>query len=641
MKFEDAFSVSGGSPPAGAAQTIAPEFHVAFADVPQALKELPHWVGWKLETKDGRLTKIPYNINTGRYASTTKPETWTTFDHAVEVASDESQEYGGIGFVFTGTEVVGIDFDGVLKNGAPEPFFLDILEKLGNPYCEVSPSGTGLHAYVSSPQTPERNKFITGHYGVEIYSGLGGGRFFTMTGKRFSGDGIPRIDDLELVCLLISQGRNEKFKKLWMGDISDYHDDHSSADFAFLLLLARLVKRDPQKMEKVFSASKLGQRGKWTEREDYRKRTITAAIGAEEPVSTKTASKGLEFHLPAVTTGTHRDYVVAPAARQEDGWFPCGAVSLVGGSSGAGKTTAIIDMLAKQAVKVPVLGHETFGRSYVVLMIDRGSDSNKRTLERMHLNPDSVPTGFLPAIVWGTAAAQAVVDKIEATNPLPEIVFVEGVDMLVKDPSKPEVVASFMRELQTIAEYYHVAIIGSAGSPKFKAGEGYISTRDNIFGSVQWSRMSETVMLLQFPGGKDTSLQRELTVMLRNAPFEKFTLVLKDGVFGVPTESDEVKDREPKEIHWFKEQARLAKEDRTKKWWTILDAERALKSPHSTVDRWIKDAYTKKYILKKTGGKNAPGARCGRSIPVERVRKQPIVDSAGTSEGGAGRKMMF
>jgi hypothetical protein len=65
--------------------------------------------------------------------------------------------------------------------------------------------------------------------------------------------------------------------------------------------------------------------------------------------------------------------------------------------------------------------------------------------------------------------------------------------------------------------------------------------------------------------------------------------------------------QERKEIQWFKEQARQAEEDPTKKWWTILDAERALKVPHSTVDRWIKDAYDNKYIVKKTGGKNGRG----------------------------------
>ena len=97
--------------------------------------------------------------------------------------------------------------------------------------------------------------------------------------------------------------------------------------------------------------------------------------------------------------------------------------------------------------------------------------------------------------------------------------------MLVDDANKKSVVSPFMAALQKIAEHYHIAIIGSVGAPKTKAGEGYVAKRDNISGTEAWSRLSETVVLLQYPNGKDTSIERELSVLPRNAASESFALV--------------------------------------------------------------------------------------------------------------------
>ena len=106
-----------------------------------------------------------------------------------------------------------------------------------------------------------------------------------------------------------------------------------------------------------------GQREKWTDREDYRKRTIKAAIEANASLATNhSISKELEFHLSAVETGSHRDYVISPAPNQKDGWFRLGAVSLVGGPSGSSKTTWMLQLLLEQALRVPFFGHDTYGR---------------------------------------------------------------------------------------------------------------------------------------------------------------------------------------------------------------------------------------------------------------------------------------
>ena len=55
---------------------------MSFASLPEKLKAMPNWVVWKSVAKDGRLTKIPFNVKTGQWAKADDPTTWTTFENA-------------------------------------------------------------------------------------------------------------------------------------------------------------------------------------------------------------------------------------------------------------------------------------------------------------------------------------------------------------------------------------------------------------------------------------------------------------------------------------------------------------------------------------------------------------------------------
>jgi hypothetical protein len=184
--------------------------------------------------------------------------------------------------------------------------------------------------------------------------------------------------------------------------------------------------------------------------------------------------------------------------------------------------------------------------------------------------------------------------------------------MLVTEVNSIKAVAYFVHALQKIAHHYRIAIVGSLGSPKAKEGHGYTATRDNLLGSGGWGRTAETVALLQFPKNDDTSGRRQLTVVLRNAPAEKFTLAFVDGLLEVQpddhSKNEGESEQESRDIDWYKTQARLAKTDSTKKWWTVLDMERALHLAHTTADRHIRHDYAKKHLVKKTRA-NGQGVR--------------------------------
>lgn len=327
---------------------------VSYSAVPQILKDLPQWIVWKLERRNGKPTKVPYDAKkSGAYAKSNDVSTWTSFEQAVDASENIVNDYDGVGFMLQGTDLIGIDFDGVIHDGTAEPFVLDILEKMGNPYCEITPSGNGLRAFVQCAGLPPgQRKFSGNKYGAEIYSGGEGGRYLTVTGNHFSGSGVPKLENLDLPYFLVSQIRNEKLKKLWTGDLSEYGEDQSRADLALLDILALLFNRDPKKVEWAFTASKLGQREKWRDRKDYRERTIAKAVASnisERPAEfrgSRAPADASNFppSEPVFVLGTD----IKP---RKINWFwqdrvPFGKITLFAGNPDNGKSLAAVSLAA-------------------------------------------------------------------------------------------------------------------------------------------------------------------------------------------------------------------------------------------------------------------------------------------------------
>ena len=111
--------------------------------VPGELKAEPRWVCWRLVERDGRRTKMPVDAHTGRMAKSTDPATWATFEEAV--AARGRLGCSGVGFVFGPDRAyTGLDLDHVIRCGVLEEQYRWVVEQAGT-YCEVSPSGDGLH----------------------------------------------------------------------------------------------------------------------------------------------------------------------------------------------------------------------------------------------------------------------------------------------------------------------------------------------------------------------------------------------------------------------------------------------------------------------------------------------------------------
>lgn len=162
--------------------------------IPNTLRELPQWVLWSSERRGGELTKLPKQV-TGAMASSTNPETWTTFDDVIAAYTNGTERFSGPGFVFVADGgLCGIDLDGCRnkETGELSQWAKEWVLKL-NSYAEVSPSGTGVKIFVkgSKPtwcgsKTAVAADHVPGDKepGVEIYDR---GRYFALTSKRLQG----------------------------------------------------------------------------------------------------------------------------------------------------------------------------------------------------------------------------------------------------------------------------------------------------------------------------------------------------------------------------------------------------------------------------------------------------------------------
>ena len=276
---------------------------IADAELPDALVEREQWVCWREEERDGKPTKVPVTPGSSGFASSTDPDTWSSFEAAVEYV--ETGDVEGIGFVFTDDDpIVGVDLDDCRdpETGDVDDAALDIIERLDS-YTEVSPSGTGYHVLITGELPDGRNR----RGSVELYDTA---RFFTVTGDHVertptrvarrqdaltaihreyvqdterdtvaeseqrgsvddesptteTADVDVDLEDEDLLEKAMSASNGEKFERLWNGNTVGY-DSQSEADMALCCLLAFWTGGDHTQMDQLFRQSGL-HREKWDE----------------------------------------------------------------------------------------------------------------------------------------------------------------------------------------------------------------------------------------------------------------------------------------------------------------------------------------------------------------------------------------
>ena len=145
-------------------------------NIPKELQSLDQWVGVGIDSK------VPMRIDTLYSASSTNPDTWSSFDKAKK--SLECGEISFLGFVFNDNGLVAIDIDeGYDEDGLISSLAADIICQCKS-YTEKSKSGRGFHIILKG-NLPFKGK--NNRKGVEIYKTA---RYFIMTGNTLLYDTI-------------------------------------------------------------------------------------------------------------------------------------------------------------------------------------------------------------------------------------------------------------------------------------------------------------------------------------------------------------------------------------------------------------------------------------------------------------------
>lgn len=223
--------------------------------LPSELKENALFCLWRYEERNGKITKVPYQIN-GCCADATQKRNFADFRLVANAASG----FDGIGMGVFGT-YCAIDIDHCVAGGKLTNMAQDIVDTM-NSYTEFSPSGTGIRIiFKAIGVSCDKNRYYINNrkIGLEVYVAGMTSRFVTLTGNAIWECDVE-IRTIELMTILekymvktvkdrkpktavpgsyltdefviskaMASKQGEKFKSLWNGDIPD-DKSHSEAD---------------------------------------------------------------------------------------------------------------------------------------------------------------------------------------------------------------------------------------------------------------------------------------------------------------------------------------------------------------------------------------------------------------------------
>ena len=293
--------------------------------LPSNLKIRKHFCNWRLEERNDRMTKIPYQTN-GKRANPTDRRCFTDFETVC--GNLDSNDGIGIGIF---DDIAAIDMDHCVVNGVPNEMALDIINTM-NCYTEYSPSGNGIRILctVSNPSYNKAKYYINNHkLGLEVYVAGYTGKFVTLTGNVIREcDLVDRsselmtildkymvkpvqlqevnrdvpgsfLSDESIITKAMASKQGEKFGSLWEGNIPEGMS-HSEADLSLCTMLAFWCGGDTDQMDRLFRESGL-MREKW-DREDYRTATLNKAVAMTT-----------EFYKPLSISDARSDFSTSAA----------------------------------------------------------------------------------------------------------------------------------------------------------------------------------------------------------------------------------------------------------------------------------------------------------------------------------------
>lgn len=269
---------------------------VNFVNIPAELKQNTSFCVWKLEKRQGRPTKVPYNPKNGQLARTNDPSTFADFATAMKAYAMGG--WDGIGYrVSEGIGAIDIDHC-IREDGSLNDVAASILAFLPDAYFERSPSGTGLRGFfrLSPDFAYDKTVYYINNrkHGLEVYLPGVTNRFVTVTGDVYRPGAVGRNDealqnlldtfmkrakpvngstiepcsylsDEQVIAHASKSESGDKFRALMEGRWEEGYDSQSDADMALVSMLAFWCGNVEEQIDRIFRSSGL-MRDKWDRR---------------------------------------------------------------------------------------------------------------------------------------------------------------------------------------------------------------------------------------------------------------------------------------------------------------------------------------------------------------------------------------
>lgn len=292
---------------------------VNFVNIPQELKNNASFCVWKLEKRQGKPTKIPYNPRTGQLARTNDASTFADFGTAMK--SYAMGGWDGIGYrVSEGIGAIDIDHC-IREDGRLNDVAASILGIFSDTYFERSPSGSGLRGFfrLSPDFAYDKTVYYINNrkHGLEVYLPGTTNRFVTVTGDEYRAGSVSRnnevlqslldsfmkrksrilnktvescsyLTDEQVISHAAASESGEKFNALMEGRWEEGYDSQSDADMALVSILAFWCGNVEEQIDRIFRSSGL-MRGKWdrqTGDSTYGAITIRNAVSTNDAIYT-------------------------------------------------------------------------------------------------------------------------------------------------------------------------------------------------------------------------------------------------------------------------------------------------------------------------------------------------------------------
>ena len=292
---------------------------VNFVNIPQELKNNASFCVWKMEKRQGKPTKIPYNPKIGALARTNDPSTFSDFGTAMKTYALGG--WDGIGYrVSEGIGAIDIDHC-IREDGSLNDVAASIMSFFPDAYFERSPSGTGLRGFfrLSPDFVYDKTVYYINNrkHGLEVYLPGASNRFVTVTGDVYRSGSVTRndealqnaldtfmrranrvegsrieacsyLDDDAVIEHASRSESGEKFKLLYEGHWEEGYDSQSDADMALVSILAFWCGNVEEQVDRIFRTSGL-MREKWDRRtgdSTYGQITIRNAVASNSTINT-------------------------------------------------------------------------------------------------------------------------------------------------------------------------------------------------------------------------------------------------------------------------------------------------------------------------------------------------------------------